>query len=555
MEGGKKIDRDFRVLEADNTPIALGQGRRAGFPGGCVGQFDLGEGHDDQKVPWLAQVRGGAIQADLTSPSRGRDGVSLESLPIGQIAHKNLLIGKHADEGHKLAIEGEGTLVIEPGSRNLGSEKFGAQQVDKHGAGSSFSIGMVAFVKQLCINSSMSAKHRGFFSSLGESIASFAVDVVYERRKGVGARLLGGFLRVLSWVFELIVRTRLWLYRNRLFRDTPLGCKVVVVGNLTVGGTGKTPIVLKMARVLARRGRKVAILSRGYKGASDSMAKRFWRWMTQGSRPDPLVVSDGKSVLVGPDEAGDEPFMLAQNLSGEGVVVIVDRDRVEGGRFALRRFGVDTILLDDGLQYLPLRGQINLLLVDSRDPFGNGSLLPRGILREPVANLSRASYVFVTKSVGPPSAELIQLIRRHNAKAEIIACAHSATELVEVDGPGRHPMSTLAGKRIAAFSGIATPERFEETLKAHGAVIVANRRFLDHHAFNDEDLDEVLDQAMRAKAEMILTTEKDAVRLQSRFRPPIPLMYVRLEVEILGDREGFNAAVERICLGPSSSSR
>jgi tetraacyldisaccharide 4'-kinase len=414
---------------------------------------------------------------------------------------------------------------------------------------------MVAFVKQLCINSSMAAKHRGYFSSLGEAVASYAVDVVYGRRRGFGAALLGAFLTVLSWVFEVLVRLRLWLYRNRVFRDTPLGCKVVVVGNLTVGGTGKTPIVLKMAKVLASRGRRVAILSRGYKGASDSMMKRFWRWLTQASRPDPLVVSDGKSVLVGPDEAGDEPYMLAQNLCGDGVVVIVDRDRVEGGRFALRRFGVDTILLDDGLQYLPLRGQINLLLVDSRDPFGNGAMLPRGVLREPVANLSRASYVFLTKSVGAPDPALVALIRRHNPKAEIIACAHGAKELVEVDGPRRLPMSELAGKRIAAFSGIATPERFEELLTGQGAVLASNRRFLDHHSFNDEDLDEVLDQAMQAKAEMIVTTEKDAVRLQSRFRPPIPLMYVRLEVEILGAEDGFNAAVERICLGPSSSAR
>ena len=400
----------------------------------------------------------------------------------------------------------------------------------------------------------MSTKHRGLFSSLGEAIAGFAVDVVYGRRKGLGAALLGAFLLVLSKIFEVLVRLRLWLYRHRLFRDTPLGCKVVVVGNLTVGGTGKTPVVLKMAQVLASRGRKVAILSRGYKGASDSMAKRFWRWLTQGSRPDPVVVSDGKTILVGPDEAGDEPYMLACNLLKEGVVVIVDRNRVEGGRFALRRFGVDTILLDDGLQYLPLRGQINLLLVDSRDPFGNGCLLPRGILREPVANLSRASYVFVTKSSGPPSAELTALIRKHNPQAEIISCAHQAVELMEVDGPGRYPMESLKGRRVACFSGIATPERFEETLLAQGAVLVARRRFLDHHAFNDEDLDEVLDQALRAKAEMIITTEKDAVRLQGRFRPPVPLAFVRLDVQILGDAEGFNTAVERICLGPTASS-
>jgi len=401
----------------------------------------------------------------------------------------------------------------------------------------------------------MSANHRGLFSSSAEAVAAFAVDVVYERRKGPLATLLAGLLRVLSWAFELLVRIRLWLYRQRLFRDTPLGCKVVVVGNLTVGGTGKTPIVHKMAQILARRGRRVAVLSRGYKGSTDSMLKRFWRWLSHGSRPEPLVVSDGSKVLAGPDEAGDEPYMLARNLLADGVVVIVDRDRVEAGRFALRRFGVDTILLDDGLQYLPLRGQINLLLVDSRDPFGNGAMLPRGILREPVANLSRASYVFLTKSSGPPDPELLALIRKHNPAAEIIPCAHRPSDLVAVDAEGVLPLSWIKDKRVAAFCGIATPERFEETLGALGAVMVSSRRFLDHHAFTDEDLDEVLEQALASGAEAIVTTEKDAVRLQSRFRPPLPLLFVRLEVGILGDPEGFNGAVERICLGPSSTAR
>ncbi len=401
----------------------------------------------------------------------------------------------------------------------------------------------------------MSANHRGLFSSSAEAVAAFAVDVVYERRKGPLATLLAGLLRVLSWAFELLVRLRLWLYRQRLFRDTPLGCKVVVVGNLTVGGTGKTPIVHKMAQILARRGRRVAVLSRGYKGSTDSMLKRFWRWLSHGSRPEPLVVSDGSKVLAGPDEAGDEPYMLARNLLADGVVVIVDRDRVEAGRFALRRFGVDTILLDDGLQYLPLRGQINLLLVDSRDPFGNGAMLPRGILREPVSNLSRASYVFLTKSSGPPDPELVALIRKHNPAAEIIPCAHRPSDLVAVDAEGVLPLSWIKDKRVAAFCGIATPERFEETLGALGAVMVSSRRFLDHHAFTDEDLDEVLEQALASGAEAIVTTEKDAVRLQSRFRPPLPLLFVRLEEGILGDPEGFNGAVERICLGPSSTAR
>lgn len=373
------------------------------------------------------------------------------------------------------------------------------------------------------------------------------MDVAYDRRHGPLAALLAAFLLVLSWVFSLLVRLRMWLYRERLFHDTPLGCKVVVVGNLTVGGTGKTPVVMKMARVLSERGRRVAILSRGYKGRSDSPVRRFWRWLTQGRRPDPLVVSDGKTVLVGPEEAGDEPYMMARNLADAGVVVIVDRDRVEGGRFALRRFGVDTILLDDGLQYLPLHGQINLLLVDRHNPFGNRRLLPRGILREPVANLSRGTYIIVTKCDGPVPPELEAEIRRHNRDSEIIACAHRPREFVEVDGPGRFPLEHLRGRRVMAFSGIATPERFEATLRELGADLVANRRFLDHHAFAEEDLDEILERAQRAKAEFIVTTEKDAVRLQSGFRPSIPLLYVRLDVDVLGGGDGFNGVVERIC--------
>lgn len=395
----------------------------------------------------------------------------------------------------------------------------------------------------------MATKHRGPIAALAQSVAGFAVDVVHDRRTGPLAAILSLFLGFLSVIFGWLVALRLWLYRERLFHDTPLGCKVVVVGNLTVGGTGKTPVVMRMARVLAERGRKVAILSRGYKGRSDSMARRFWRWLTQGRRPDPLVVSDGRTVLAGPEEAGDEPYMMARNLADAGVVVIVDRDRVEGGRFALRRFGVDTILLDDGLQYLPLRGQVNLLLVDRHNPFGNRRLLPRGILREPVANLRRGTFVFVTKCDDGVPPELAAEIRRHNPRAEIVACAHRPREIAEVDGPGRYPLDWLRGRRVMAFSGIATPERFEATLRDLGAVLVAHRRFLDHHAFAEEDLDEILERALRAKAEVIVTTEKDAVRLQSGFRPPIPLVYVRLDIDILGDPAGFNAAVERICLG------
>lgn len=393
----------------------------------------------------------------------------------------------------------------------------------------------------------MPARLQHIVRSAADRFAQFTADVIYDRAESPAAALYAVLLRGLSFVFAGIVRVRFFLYDNRLFRDTPLGCKVVVVGNLTVGGTGKTPVVEKMARCLARRGRKVAILSRGYKSKSDSPARKFRRWLTQGEKPEPAVVSDGRRLLLPCDIAGDEPYMLARNLLADGVAVIVNRDRVEAGAYAVRKFGVDTIILDDGLQYLPLRGQINLLLVDKNNPFGNRNLLPRGILREPVEHLRRGSYIFITKSDGRPDPALRAEIERHKRpEAGVIECAHRPKCLRSTDLAEELPLEHLKSRRIAAFSGIATPERFEAFLREHGAYIVYNRRFMDHHWFDREDIEEVLAGACAAGAEMVLTTEKDAVRLPGDLKTQLPLLHLRLEVEILDAHDTFDAAVDRI---------
>lgn len=156
-----------------------------------------------------------------------------------------------------------------------------------------------------------------------QNLERTTVDVFYDRRKDLPARIYGCFLKGLSWIFCGIVKFRYFLYKNRIFRDSPLGCLVIVVGNLTVGGTGKTPVVEKFARELTAKGRKVAILSRGYKSKSDGLFKKLWRWITNGELPKPKVVSDGKNILLNSEFAGDEPFMLARNLPG--VVVVVDK--------------------------------------------------------------------------------------------------------------------------------------------------------------------------------------------------------------------------------------
>ncbi len=385
--------------------------------------------------------------------------------------------------------------------------------------------------------------------SSAERFAQFVVDVIYDRAPaGTATRVTSAFLRALSFLFERVVRVRFFLYRSRVLRDTPLGCKVVVVGNLTVGGTGKTPVVEKMARVMASHGRKVAILSRGYKSKKDPLWLRFFRWITHAPRPAPRVVSDGQKVLLGSDVAGDEPYMLARNLVSLGVCVVVDRDRVYAGEYAIRHFGADIIILDDGMQYLPLRGSINLLLVDKTNPFGNEHLLPRGILREPVSHLYRGSYIFLTKSDGVPAPELVEKIRKFNPTSEIIECTHRPKRLCSCFGnlPDIE-LSAMKNRRVATFSGIATPDKFEEFVRRYGAQIVYNRRFFDHHRFSEKDLDEVFSSARLAGAEWVVTTEKDMVRLSQDLRPSLPVYFLRLEIEILSDSDSFESAVERIC--------
>ncbi len=373
----------------------------------------------------------------------------------------------------------------------------------------------------------------------------FGLDVIMGRREGTGALVFGAFLQGCSWLFDGLVQARLWLYRHRIFHDTPLGCLVVVVGNLTVGGTGKTPVVEMFARALRDRGRKVAILSRGYKSKAPPLWQRWWRDFSAAEPEPPRVVSDGETVLLDSEHAGDEPYMLARNLPG--VVVLVDKDRVKAGAYAIKRFGCDTLVLDDGFQYLPLKGRLNLLLVDKTNPFGNGFLLPRGILREPIKHLRRASYVFLTKSNGVRDEELERLIRAHNPEAEIIECAHRPQYLQRVGGDERRPLADLKGRRVGAFSGIATPESFERFLREGGASVVHASRFLDHYRFTAEDLAEVFAAAQAAGAEYVVTTEKDAVRLAADARFPLPLYYLRLEIEILRGAADFAEAVGKIC--------
>ena len=374
----------------------------------------------------------------------------------------------------------------------------------------------------------------------------FVVDVVYDRINNNVADIIGFILNLFSILFAQIIKIRYFLYDKRLLKNNPLGCLVIVVGNITVGGTGKTPVVEKLAKTLQQNGRKVGIISRGYKSKKESLTKKMLRFITNGEVAPPKVVSDGKNVLLGSKLAGDEPYMLAKNLPG--VVVVCDKNRVKAGYFAIKDFGCDTLVLDDGFQYLKLKGSLNICLVDSTNPFGNEHLLPRGILREPLHRLSKADYILITKTKNIQQCEeLHRTIRKHNSLAKMIYCTHTPRFLVDIKSQEEMNLDFIKGKKVAIFSGIAYPESFEVTIKEQGADIIYTKRFLDHHRFSKGEIKTVFMEAFASGAEMILTTEKDAVRLPKIF-PKIPLYYLRLEIDLLSNEEDFNSLAERICL-------
>ena len=378
-----------------------------------------------------------------------------------------------------------------------------------------------------------------------ENLEQFAIDVILERRGGARATFLRSFLYLLSLIYERLVQLRLFLYRKRIFRERALGCLVISIGNLTVGGTGKTPIVEKFARALQKGGRRVAILSRGYKSVPRP-SKRGLLAKLRGDNPDPpRVVSDGKSLLLDSLTAGDEPYMLAHNL--KNVAVLVDKDRVKSGLFAIEKMNADTLLLDDGLQYLHLKHRLDIVLIDRQAPFGNEFLLPRGTLREPPRNLRRASYIFITKSTGESNEQLVRRVRRYNRTAEIIECAHKPLHLQNVVTGETARLEKLRGTFIGSICAIAAPDSFEDGLRKLGARIEIAKRYIDHHRYTEAELQRFINRCIRRDLEMMVTTEKDAVRFPLLLKTEVPIFFLRVEIEILSGHETWEHCVARIC--------
>ena len=322
-----------------------------------------------------------------------------------------------------------------------------------------------------------------------------------ERLLALGDRTPGGWLLAplvpLSHLYGLAMRVRATLYARGLLKRQSLPCRVISVGNLTVGGTGKTPVVIALAAALRDRGRKVGVISRGYKRRSGTSI---------------LEISDGRTLRGHPEDSGDEPFLIAQRCPGVSVAVGADRPLV--GLYLLDRFSLDTLVLDDGYQHLALRRDMDILVLDAGAPFGNGHLLPRGRLREPLSAMERASAVLVTRASQTQRLDELKAAVRAVAPAVPIWITDFApSAVVQVGGSAAVEPSALKGERVLAVSGIGNPESFRRLLVAAGAIVVDHCVFADHHAYSVDDLQRVRRAAEQAGADRIVTTEKDAVKL------------------------------------------
>lgn len=315
-----------------------------------------------------------------------------------------------------------------------------------------------------------------------------------------------------SWIYGVVIRVRQMLYRRGLFKTRQLPCKVISVGNITLGGTGKTPLVIALAGELLKRGITVGILSRGYKGARERHGG---------------VVSDGTRIHLTPAEAGDEPAMLARLLSG--VPVLVGKKRYTMGIYAHERFGMDCLILDDGFQHLGIKRDVDIVLIDGRRGFGNGRLFPRGPLREPLRCLGRASMLVLTKA--GPSPALEGILRHHAPAAPLYHSRYKPAFLREAASGKRVPLHAVCGKRVFAFAGIADPAYFVYLLKELGADVVKEIHFPDHYNYERADISMLREQ--EKTVDLSITTEKDFVKLQRLPLEDMPLYILGIEQEIV----------------------
>jgi len=324
----------------------------------------------------------------------------------------------------------------------------------------------------------------------------------------------------LSYLYGLAVRIRTTLYASKRKRKLP--GFVLSIGNLTAGGTGKTPAAAMVAEWALKKGYRTAILSRGYR--SKHPGKIF-------------PVSDENGLLCTPAEAGDEPYLLAKNLPG--VPVILSKTRYDAGLLAHERHGSNFFILDDGFQHIGLDRDLDLVLLDAANPFGNLHLLPRGPLREPVDHLQRADAFILTRTGHGTNAIMMNYLKKKFGGKPAFQSEHVPSRVLLPNLNQSHGPDFIQGKRIVAFAGIARPEAFRETLRALGGEILHFTGFQDHHVFLESEFRKLIAEHHRLRADLLLTTEKDFVRLGPLSLAENLLAYLTIQFRIVSGAEGF----------------
>ncbi|MCG3139004.1 MAG: Tetraacyldisaccharide 4'-kinase [Phycisphaerae bacterium] len=316
------------------------------------------------------------------------------------------------------------------------------------------------------------------------------------------ATLQRGLLRAASWPYSAVIATRN-LYYDVFDPITWMEVPCISVGNITAGGTGKTPLVIWLLELLAAEGRKAAMISRGYKGR------------------------DGQN---------DELQLVSSRCPQ--AICLAHPDRIRAARWVIREQQVQAIVLDDAFQHRRIGRNLNIVTIDATCPFGYGHLLPRGLLREPVSSLERADLVVMTRTTQLAAAELAELktkLEHLTLGGMVLACTHRPTGWIDL-ADHQHPLEVMLNRTALAFAGIGNPTAFEISLQDCG---VSMRRFIpfpDHYDYHPRDLQHLVEQARRAEVEVLLTTEKDLVKLrQVAFEWPLPLLALQIKIDFLAE--------------------
>ena len=374
-----------------------------------------------------------------------------------------------------------------------------------------------------------------------ERFQIYLYKLVHGEEPGILAVFLLGLLRFLSVIYAMGVSIKLHLYKYGILTQYKLDCQVISLGNITVGGTGKTPTAQRLATIIQQMGYRVVILNRGYRAG----------WSGQVG-----LVSDGKKIYMTVAEAGDEAYLLAKSLPS--IPVVIGRDRIITGQYAVKELKAEVIILDDGYQHWQLARDLDIVLIDALNMFGNNFVLPRGTLREPLSNLARAQAFLLTK-VDQSTNDAIDIIHdtltRYNAKALVVESNHRPKCFVEIEEWYKGlrttdvALETIRSQKVVALSAIGNPSSFEQTILDIGVAEVCGIRYADHHDYTMAEMQEIMERSISENAFALITTEKDAVKIPPEFihsDRKLPLYVLSIAVHFTEGYEEFMELIKKV---------